>query len=171
MPQAQSLPPPLPLKGLKVIELSHLIAGPYCTMLLAAEGAEVVKVEPPQGELSRVHEPMRRTAEGEMSAFYGALNRGKKSLVLDLKNAAGIATFRDLLKSADVLMTNIRGGALDRCAVLKKQLVRLPPILAAGRGTPRWPPGGPANNPAPGRSRVRAGAHIALPSPRLRPPR
>ena len=104
----------LPLAGLKVIELSHLIAGPYCAMLMATEGAEVIKVEPPQGELTRVRDPVRRTAKGEMSVYYAALNRGKKSLALDLKNAAGLSTFRDLLKNADVLITNMRGGALER---------------------------------------------------------
>lgn len=113
-------------------------------MLLAGEGAQVIKIEPPQGELSRVREPMRRTGSGEMSAFFGALNRGKKSLVLDLKNAAGMATFRDLLKSADVLVTNLRGGALTRLGIhphtLHQEFPRLIIASISGFGLERAGP-------------------------------
>lgn len=102
-----------------VIELSHLIAGPYCGMLLAGEGAEVIKVEPPQGELSRMREP-KRSSEDEgstVSAYYVALNSGKKSIALDLKNREGMVTFRSLLQEADVLVTNMRAAALDRLGI------------------------------------------------------
>jgi crotonobetainyl-CoA:carnitine CoA-transferase CaiB-like acyl-CoA transferase len=78
------------LAGLRVVELSHLIAGPYCAMLLADEGAEVVKVEPPQGELTRAREPIRTSESGSMSGYFGALNRRKSSIAIDLKSEAGI---------------------------------------------------------------------------------
>ena len=103
-----------PLAGVKVIELSHLIAGPYCAQLLAEEGAEVIKIEPPEGELTRHREPMRRSAQGTISGYFGALNRGKKSLAIDLKNAQGMQLLHRLLESADVLVTNMRAGALTR---------------------------------------------------------
>ncbi len=70
---------PLPLTGIKVVELCHLIAGPYCCQMLADEGATVIKVEPPQGELTRHRPPARRTGEGEVTAYYASLNRNKKS--------------------------------------------------------------------------------------------
>lgn len=132
---------PPPLKGVKVIELSHLIAGPYCCQLLAGEGADVVKVEPPQGELARDREPLRRGQGGTLSAHFAALNRGKRSLALDLKNAQGMATFRRLLEGADVLVTNMRGGALERLGIhprtLHEQYPRLVIASISGFGLER----------------------------------
>lgn len=123
---------PRPLEGVKVIELSHLIAGPYCCQLLAGEGADVVKVEPPQGELARDREPLRRGQGGTLSAHFAALNRGKRSLALDLKNPQGMATFRLLLKGADVLVTNMRGGALERLGIHPSALhVEFPRLVIA----------------------------------------
>ena len=104
----------LPLEGVKVLELSHLIAGPYCCQLLAEEGADVVKVEPPGGELSRLREPMRRNGEDTVSGHFGGLNRGKRSIALDLKTEAGREVFRKLLAETDVFVTNIRAGGLER---------------------------------------------------------
>lgn len=112
-----STPAPLPLQGIKVIELTHLIAGPYCAQLLAEEGADVIKVEPPTGELSRLREPMRHGEGGSVSAHYVALNRGKQSIVLDLKNDDGIRLLHELLASADVFVTNMRGAALGRLGI------------------------------------------------------
>ncbi|WP_166462669.1 CaiB/BaiF CoA transferase family protein [Amycolatopsis acidicola] len=102
------------LAGLKVVELCHLIAGPYCGMLLADEGAEVIKVEPPTGELTRTREPIRTTEAGSMSGYFGSLNRRKESVVLDLKTEAGIGLMHDLLAGADVFITNMRPQALRR---------------------------------------------------------
>jgi crotonobetainyl-CoA:carnitine CoA-transferase CaiB-like acyl-CoA transferase len=119
----------LPLKGVKVIELAHLIAGPYCGMLLAGEGAEVIKVEPPTGDLTRVREPLRHKDGVTMSGYFGALNRGKKCIVLDLKNAEGMVAFRRLLAGADVLVSNLRGGALERLGIHPDTLHREFPKL------------------------------------------
>jgi crotonobetainyl-CoA:carnitine CoA-transferase CaiB-like acyl-CoA transferase len=124
-----SHPAPLPLQGVKVIELSHLIAGPYCGQLLAEEGASVIKVEPPDGELTRHREPMRHSSQGTISGYFGALNRGKKSVTLDLKNAQGIELLHGLLATADVLLTNMRGGALKRLGLFPEDLLQRYPRL------------------------------------------
>lgn len=121
--------PLLPLKGVKVIELTHLIAGPHCGQLLAGEGAEVIKVEPPEGELTRHREPMRHSSQGTISGYFGALNRGKKSVVLDLKNAEGINTLHGLLERADVVITNMRGAALKRLGMYPDDLLQRYPRL------------------------------------------
>ncbi|MEE3853019.1 CoA transferase [Gordonia sp. LSe1-13] len=117
------------LAGIKVVELTHLIAGPYCGMLLADEGAEVIKVEPPTGELTRAREPIRRTDEGSVSGYYGALNRRKSSVVLDLKNDAGAELMRELLSDADVFITNMRPQALGRLGLHPETLREQYPAL------------------------------------------
>lgn len=121
-----------PLEGVKVVELCHLIAGPYCCQMLADEGATVVKIEPPGGELTRHRDPMRHHAEGEISAYYASLNRNKESLVLDLKNPEGIAIVHRLLADADVVVTNLRAAALDRLGLHPKTLrERYPRLVVA----------------------------------------
>lgn len=127
-----TLPAPPPLCGVKVIELSHLIAGPYCGQLLAEEGAHVVKVEPPDGELTRHREPMRRSSQGVISGYFGALNRGKQSIGLDLKNPEGIAVLHQLLETTDVFITNMRAGALTRMGIHPDELhTRYPRLIIA----------------------------------------
>lgn len=123
---------PLPLEGIRVVELCHLIAGPYCCQMLADEGATVIKVEPPEGELTRHRPPARRTEKGEVSAYYASLNRGKKSVVLDLKNTDGAALMAKLLGKADVLVTNMRASALERLGLHPKALhARYPRLIIA----------------------------------------
>lgn len=118
-----------PLAGVKIVELSHLIAGPYCGQLLAEEGATVIKVEPAQGELTRHREPMRRSEQGTISGYFGALNRGKKSISLDLKNEEGLKVLHQLLETADVVLTNMRGGALERLGLYPDELLQRYPRL------------------------------------------
>jgi crotonobetainyl-CoA:carnitine CoA-transferase CaiB-like acyl-CoA transferase len=113
---------PSPLQGIKVVELCHLIAGPYCCQMLADEGATVIKIEPPGGELTRHREPVRRSEAGEVTAYYASLNRGKSSVVLDLKNAEGAAVMTKLIESADVFVTNMRASALERLGLHPKAL-------------------------------------------------
>jgi crotonobetainyl-CoA:carnitine CoA-transferase CaiB-like acyl-CoA transferase len=103
-----------PLAGIRVVDLTHLIAGPFCTMHLADAGADVVKVEPPEGEIARHRVPARDVAGDRLSAYFTAVNRGKRSLVLDLKTGAGQASLERLLTRADILVTNYRSRALDR---------------------------------------------------------
>jgi len=125
-------PPPLPLSGVKVVELCHLIAGPYCCQMLADEGATVIKVEPPEGELTRHRAPARKTPEGEVTAYYASLNRNKQSIVLDLKNPEGASVMAKLLEGADVFVTNMRVSALERLNLHPKTLrERYPRLIIA----------------------------------------
>jgi crotonobetainyl-CoA:carnitine CoA-transferase CaiB-like acyl-CoA transferase len=118
-----------PLEGIKVIELSHLIAGPYCGQMLADEGALVIKVEPPEGELTRHRPPARHAKDGDVTAYYASLNRDKQSVVLDLKNPAGSAVMTKLIETADVFVTNMRVSALARLGLHPKALHELYPRL------------------------------------------
>lgn len=121
-----------PLAGVKVVELSHLIAGPYCCQMLADEGATVIKVEPPGGELTRHRQPSRRTEQGEVTAYYASLNRDKQSVVLDLKNPEGAAIMTRLIEEADVFVTNMRASALKRLGLHPKDLhERYPRLIIA----------------------------------------
>jgi crotonobetainyl-CoA:carnitine CoA-transferase CaiB-like acyl-CoA transferase len=113
----QNAPTGGPLAGVKVVELCHLIAGPYVGMLLADEGADVVKVEPPSGELTRHREPIRTTDQGSMSGYFASLNRRKRSIAIDLKTESGIDLLHRLLKDADVFTTNMRAAALGRLGI------------------------------------------------------
>ncbi len=113
---APSLSPPSgPLAGLRVVDCSTVLAGPYCTMLLADLGADVVKVEPPEGDGTRGWGPPW-VGEGETrtAAYYLSVNRNKRSIRLDLKRPEGVAILRDLLVGADVLVENYRAGVLER---------------------------------------------------------
>src|SRR6185295_14646974 len=98
------------LEGIRVVDLSRFIAGPYCAMLLGDMGADVVKVEPPgRGENSRGFAPF---VEGE-SLYTMVFNRNKRSLTLDLRSDQGKDLLRSLLKKADVLVENFVPGTLE----------------------------------------------------------
>jgi len=99
-----------PLAGVMVLDLTRVLSGPYCTMMLADLGARVIKVEPPGGDDSR-HFPPRA---GGDSAYFMAFNRGKESIVLDLTAPADRAIFERLLTTADVMVENFRPGVLDK---------------------------------------------------------
>jgi crotonobetainyl-CoA:carnitine CoA-transferase CaiB-like acyl-CoA transferase len=102
---------PAPLAGVRVLDLTRLLPGGYCTLLLADLGADVVKVEEPgRGDYLRWSPPL---VEGE-SAMHQALNRGKRSIVLDLKTPAGAGALRRLADRADVLVESFRPGVLER---------------------------------------------------------
>jgi CoA:oxalate CoA-transferase len=104
---------PRPLAGVRVVEFTNLIAGPYAGMLLADLGADVVKVEPPSGDLGRGFGPY---VEGE-SAFFLASNRGKSSVVIDLRSADGRSQAMALASTADVVIHNLRAGAMERAGL------------------------------------------------------
>src|SRR5829696_3860605 len=106
-----------PLSGLRVIDCSTVLAGPFCSMVLADLGADVIKVEPPEGDATRGWGPpwVGSEAEGTRTAVYAlAVNRNKRSIRVDLREAAGAEILRRLLARADVLIENLRPGALDR---------------------------------------------------------
>ena len=100
----------LPLSGVRVVEFCQVLAGPYCGMLLADMGAEVIKIEPPEGDMMRQWPPI---SEG-FSENFASINRNKRSVVLDLKNPAHKAAARELILSADVVLENNRPGVMDR---------------------------------------------------------
>ncbi len=99
-----------PLAGIRVIELANFIAGPLCGTLLADMGADVIKIEPPSGDMARATPPIRN---GE-SVSFSALNRNKRSLVLDLKHEAAQEIVRKLAAKSDVLLEAYRPGALEK---------------------------------------------------------
>ena len=98
------------LPGLRVIDFTTTIAGPHCTRLLADLGAEVVKIEAPEGDMMRTRPPMRSGA----STSFGQLNAGKKSVALDLKSPAAVEAVRRLVSTADVVVENFRPGVMRR---------------------------------------------------------
>src|SRR5476649_978318 len=91
---------PKSFQGLRVLDFSTTIAGPHCTRLLADLGAEVIKIESPEGDMMRSRPPLRN---GALTSF-GQLNAGKKSVVLDLKSPAAVAAIRTLAARADILV-------------------------------------------------------------------
>jgi glutaryl-CoA transferase len=102
---------PLPLRGVKVIDFSRVLAGPLCTMLLGDMGAEVIKIEDPRhGDDTRAWAPF----VGGWSTYFLSVNRNKKSVAIDLKSAEGRTLLEDLIRDADVLVENFRPGTLDR---------------------------------------------------------
>jgi len=101
-----------PLDGITVLDFSHALAGPYCTMLMAAYGANVIKVESPgEGDIGRSWGP---PFQGADSAYFVGLNSGKKSLTLDLKSPEGLDVCRRLAAKADIAIENFRPGVMSR---------------------------------------------------------
>jgi crotonobetainyl-CoA:carnitine CoA-transferase CaiB-like acyl-CoA transferase len=103
-----------PLDGIRVLDLSRVLAGPYCTMVLGDLGADVIKVESPEGDETRGWGPP--FAAGE-SAYYLCLNRNKRGIVVDFKTEQGRRTLHELVKRSDVLVENFRPGTLERYAL------------------------------------------------------
>lgn len=99
-----------PLADLRVIDLTTTIAGPYCARLMADAGADVIKIESPDGDMMRSRPPIRNGA----STYFGQLNAGKRSLVLDLKRPEAVAIVRKLVATADVLVENFRPDVMAR---------------------------------------------------------
>lgn len=106
---------PLPLAGIRVLDLTNVLAGPFCTYQLALMGAEVIKVEQPgRGDLARHLGADPHAAGRGMGASFVAVNAGKASVTLDLKPAEGKAIFKRLVSESDVLVENFRPGVMDR---------------------------------------------------------
>jgi crotonobetainyl-CoA:carnitine CoA-transferase CaiB-like acyl-CoA transferase len=106
-----------PLEGIRVIDLTTVISGPVCTVILADQGADVIKVEPPGGEIGR-----RTAGDGQFTAMFVSANRGKRSIALDLKNPAAVAALRRLIATADILVQNFRPGTMERLGLSEPQL-------------------------------------------------
>lgn len=117
-----------PLSGLIVLDLTRVLAGPYCTMLLSDLGARIIKVEPPEGDDSRRYGPFINGKSGYFTAF----NRGKESIALDLKAAADRGILERLLAKADVLVENYRPGTMEKLGLGWETLhARFPRLIYA----------------------------------------
>jgi crotonobetainyl-CoA:carnitine CoA-transferase CaiB-like acyl-CoA transferase len=103
------------LQGIRIVDLTQHLAGPFCTMLLADMGAEVLKIEPPWGDASRTS-AQYPTIEGQNSYFM-FVNRNKKSIALDLKSEKGVEVLKRLVKTSDVVVENFRPGVMDRLGI------------------------------------------------------
>ena len=116
----------LPLAGVRVVEMTHMVMGPTCGMILAQLGAEVIKVEPPAGDKTR-------SLGGMGTSFFPLFNRGKRSVVLDFAKAEDRETMDRLLASADVFLENFRDGQLEKQGLGADELRRnYPHLIVAG---------------------------------------
>jgi formyl-CoA transferase len=133
------------LDGLVVLDLTRMLAGPYATMMLADQGARVVKIEPPGGDGTRRNGPhlegALRMEGGGFGAYFASINRNKESLTLDLKTPAGKAALLKLVAQADVLVENYRAGVMERLGLgyetLREHNPRLVYAALRGFGDPR----------------------------------
>ena len=113
------------LDGIRILDLSRVQAGPRCSMVLSDMGAEVIKIEKMGGEDTRKAKPI---VKGQ-SVYFGTYNRGKKSICLDLRQAAGKAVFFDLLKSADMVLENFRPGTIEKMGLGYDELIKVKPDI------------------------------------------
>lgn len=130
------------LDGIRVLDLTQALAGPYCTMLLADLGADVVKIEPPTGDMTRFAGPFTGDdTDQAYGGYFASVNRGKRSIVLDLKVDDDRERFLDLASTADVVVENSRAGVMDRLGVgydtLRERNPRLVYTAIRGFGDPR----------------------------------
>ena len=134
-----------PLDGIRVVEVGHMLAGPYCGLVLADLGAEVIKIEPPAGDIARNIGPHRI---GEHNAYFASLNRSKKSVVLDLGSTEGRDALGYIVTDAHALVTNLRPSAIKKLGLtyeaLKSWNSRLVCVALTGYGLE----GPHANRPA-----------------------
>jgi crotonobetainyl-CoA:carnitine CoA-transferase CaiB-like acyl-CoA transferase len=117
---------PGPLEGVKIVDLTTVVMGPFATQILAELGADVVKVEPPEGDNMRAVGPMKSPGMGHLFLH---LNRGKRNIVLDLKQPDGVEAMRRLVDGADVLIYNVRPSAMARLGLGYERLSQTNPRL------------------------------------------
>jgi crotonobetainyl-CoA:carnitine CoA-transferase CaiB-like acyl-CoA transferase len=128
-PDAMPTQATLPLDGVRVLDLTHALAGPYCTMLLGDLGADVIKLEPPTGDHSRQWGP---PFIGSESSYFLSVNRNKRSVVLDLKQAAARSAARALALASDVVVESFKPGTAERLGLGPKELrARKPDLVYA----------------------------------------
>ncbi len=135
-----------PLSSIRILEIGHMLAGPYCGMLLADLGAEVVKIETPNGgDISRTISPHWI---GSHNAYFSSLNRSKKSVVADLTSAAGQKSLATMCRNADALVTNLRPSAIRKLGLTYEALKTHNPKLVCVAVTGYGLEGPNANRPA-----------------------
>ena len=114
------------LSGIRVLDMSRLLPGPYCSMMLGDLGAEIIKIEEPgRGDYLRDFPPKQK----EDSAFFLAVNRNKKSMTLNLRSARGKEIFFELVKNADVVLEGFRPGVIDKLGIGYKDLEKINPMI------------------------------------------
>ncbi|MEO6399091.1 MAG: CoA transferase [Tepidiformaceae bacterium] len=122
-----------PLKGVRIIDLTRALAGPFGTMLLADLGADVIKVEPPEGDISRYSLPYTESdSERAFGGYFASINRNKRGVMLDLTVEADRETFLTMVDSADALVENFRAGVMDRLGLSYETLAARNPRLVYG---------------------------------------
>ena len=115
-----------PLTGVRILEIGHMLAGPYCGLLLADLGAEVIKIEPPKGDIGREASPH---FVGDHNAYFASLNRNKRGVMIDLASPEGQAQFHALCRSSDALFTNLRPSAIRKLGLTYTALESINPKL------------------------------------------
>jgi len=140
------------LEGVKALDLTNVLAGPFCGYQLALLGADVIKVEPPEGDPTRrygppVADPPAASPEHDRSTYFLAANRNKRGIVLDLRSTAGRAALGRLIERSDVLVENLRPGALARHGFPDAEIARRNPALVHLAITGYGPDGPDADRP------------------------
>jgi len=121
------------LRDLRIIDLTQMLAGPYGTMMLADHGAEVIKVEPLGGDMTRAGGPFRKDdSQKVLGGYFQSIDRNKQSVCLDLKSEAGRAAFRALVAGADAVVENFRAGVMERLGLGYEGLREINPRLVYG---------------------------------------
>ena len=135
------------LEGVRILDLTRIYAGPYCSMLFADMGAEVIKIEPPEGELIRDNPPLVSQGEGgphdrSRSGYFLTLNRNKYGITLNLKHPKAVSIFRELVKMGDIVLENYAPGVMKRLGIDYPALKEINPriIMASISGFGQWGP-------------------------------
>jgi crotonobetainyl-CoA:carnitine CoA-transferase CaiB-like acyl-CoA transferase len=135
------------LTGIRILDLTRVLAGPYCSMLFADLGAEVIKIEPPEGEMIRDNPPRVKNGKGgphdrSRSAYFLSLNRNKYGVTLNLKHPQAVRVFKDLVKVGDVVLENYAPGVMKRLGIDYPVLQGINPriIMCSISGFGQWGP-------------------------------
>ncbi len=133
----QEFTTPKALAGLRVLDLTRVYAGPYCSTLLGDMGAEIIKIEPPGGEVMRDNPPQVENGKGgphtaSRSGYFLGLNRNKYGITLNLKHPGALQVFKDLVKISDVVLENYRPGVMKRLGIDYPVLKEINPRIVLG---------------------------------------
>jgi len=122
---------PSALEGIKILDLGHVLAAPFCTMILADLGAQVIKLESPIGDDSRQFGPFigEDNGKGKQSGYFISINRNKKSMCVNLKKPEGKALLRDLIKKCDVVVENFRPTTMKKLGFSYEEMKEINPAI------------------------------------------